>query len=637
MKISLSHAQPQRGGFALILVLILLGISLAIVASDLQRTQSVAIVNQRNNEFSIDCNAAESAVEKVFARMAYDYQSYGVAYVVSATTAGSYQTNIPNATDDAYWSQFSFSDANGNTNKICVFQVGTYGGPLPSAYTGLYCTTNSPIYEIVSNAQLTQSTTGVIGTCQEYVLLALVPLNTWAIFYNGLMEFTQCATMIVNGRVQANGSIYVGTTDSLTFNSGVSCTATLTAPFVDGLSSGWTVGTPSTWNTTFNATPSYTTNVASVTVSLNTTNSHFMIDIPPAGESPTSTTGQQRLYNQAQMILIVTNSAGTNPNPTVLLTLQQSVNGAVPGTDPAPEVLTYTNASPGSLSTNLPFLSLTNMTYDQREQKTNLLTQVDVGSLANWIAQSNSPVQSKLPASAGQYPTIFYVADRRNASATQLPSVRLANGAQLPANNNLGFTVATPNPLYVQGNYNVQTASSAANASAASTNTAYTVPAALFSDSLTVLSPNWTDSQSYSTYHEGTASMEAANDTINAAIVTGTVPSTGITGTTFSGGVHNLPRLLEDWSTPSANLYLNTSILRLWDSNMATNMFRNPSGFSPSPVNPYYNPPTRHYTFDPNFLNPAKVPPGIPVALVPIRFAWGVPPPGVTNYVPLHD
>jgi hypothetical protein len=94
---------------------------------------------------------------------------------------------------------------------------------------------------------------------------------------------------------------------------------------------------------------------------------------------------------------------------------------------------------------------------------------------------------------------------------------------------------------------------------------------------------------------------------------------------------------LEDWTTPNANLYLNTSILRLWDSNMATNQFRNPYGFSPAPVNPYYNPPTRHYTFDPNFLNPAKVPPGIPVALVPIRFAWGVPPPGVTNYVPLHD
>ena len=117
--------------------------------------------------------------------------------------------------------------------------------------------------------------------------------------------------------------------------------------------------------------------------------------------------------------------------------------------------------------------------------------------------------------------------------------------------------------------------------------------------------------------------------------MTGTVPSTGTNGTTFSGGVHNLPRLLEDWS--SKNLWLNTSILRLWDSNMATNQFRNPAGFTPTPVNPYYNPPTRHYSFDLNFLDPSKVPPGIPVALVPIRFAWGVPPPGMTNYTPVHN
>ena len=363
------------------------------------------------------------------------------------------------------------------------------------------------------------------------------------------------------------------------------------------------------------------------------TNSHFMIDIPPAGETPTSTTGQQRLYNKAQMVLIVTNSPYANISPTVLLTLQQSVNGAVPGNDPSPSVITVTNATPLSLSTNLPFISLTNMSYDQREQKTNLLTQIDMGALANWTT-TNAAVQGKLPAVSGQYPTIFYVADRRNAGPTQLPAVRLANGAQLPANNNLGFTVATPNPLYVQGNYNVQTASSSANASAGSTNTAYTVPAALFSDSLTVLSSHWTDASSYTAYAQQ-SSFTAVDDTINAAIITGTVPSTGITGTTFSGGVHNLPRLLENWT--SANLWLNTSILRLWDSNMATNTFRNPYNFNPAPINPYYNPPTRHYTFDPNFLNPANVPPGIPVALVPIRFAWGVPPPGVTNYVPTHN
>lgn len=625
----------RRRGFALLLVLILVGISLLILASAMQRTQSVATVNQRNNEYAVCCSAAEAAAEKAYAQMVYWFQSYNVAGVTSHLTA--MQTNVPGASEDAYWSNFNFTDpATGTGSRTYVQQVGTYGGPLPSAYTGLYCTTSSPVYRIISNAQLTNSTTGIVGTAQEDVLLALVPLNTWAIFYNGLLEFTQCATMIVNGRVQANGPIYVGTSASLTFNSGVSTTATLTAPLVDGLTSGWTTNNPSTWNTTFNATPQYTTNVASVTVSLSMTNSHFLIDIPPSGEDPMSTTGQQRLYNQAQMILVVTNDAGTNVNPTAILTLQNSVNGNVPGNDSSKVVNIYTNLSPASLNTNLPFLSLTNTAYDQREYDTNLFTQIDVSTLSTWITSTNSPVQGKMSAASGQYPTILYVADRRNYNSHQLPAVRLVNGAQLPANANMGFSVATQNPLYVKGDYNVQIAGYSGS-SAGTTNTAYTVPAALFSDSLTVLSSHWTDNASFtSTYSTGNASYNAtATNTINAAIVTGTVPSTGITGTTFSGGVHNLPRLLEDWS--GDHLYLNTSILRLWNSNMATNQFRNPYGFNPAPVNGYYNPPTRHYTFDPNYLNPSKVPPGIPLALVPIRFDWGVPPPGATNYTVPHN
>jgi len=628
MKISPSTS-PSRAGFALLMVLVITTASIMILLTDMSRTRSVAIMNNSMNNYNTCCNAAEAAVEKAYARMAYDFQSFGVAGV--SNNISIYQNGIPTAAENPFWSKFQFSDANGNVGKTYVSYVYSYTGQLPSAYAGLY-TANAPVYRIISNVQNTNSNNNSIGTAQEDILLALVPLTTWAIFYNGLLEFTQCATMIVNGRVQANGAIYVGTTASLTFNSGVSCTSTLTAPFVDGLSSGWTPGTSSTWNTTFNGSPGYTTNVASVTVSLNMTNSHFLIDIPTNGESPTSATGIQRLYNQAQMVLLVTNaSASVSTNLTVQLTIQNSVNGLVPGNDPSPVVLTYSNATPALLSSNLPFLSLTNVAYDQRETDTNLFTQIDVGKLASWTS-TNATVQGKLPASSGIYPTIMYVADRRPRTSTQLPAVRLVNGAQLPANgsvNPAGFTVATPNPIYVWGNYNIQTSAG----SASGTNT-YEVPAALLADSLTVLSGHWTDSSSYTAYAQQ-SSFTASNDTINAAIVVGTVPSADTSATNFSGGVHNLPRLLENWG--SANLYLNTSILRLWDSNMATNQFRNPYGFSPSPVNPYYNPPTRHYSFDQNFLNPAMVPPGIPVALVPIRFAWGVPPPNTTTYTPAHN
>jgi len=442
----------------------------------------------------------------------------------------------------------------------------------------------------------------------------MIPACSFAVFYNGLLEFSQSPSLVFNGRVHANGPIYVGSSVPVTFNSTITTASNLSAPFADGLATGWTPSNPNAWNFVFNGNPGYITNATSLGIAgLNPTNYHSLIDIPPASEDPRSTNGILRLFNQAAMILIVTNDIGTGTHPTVRLSIQASVNGMIPGIDPTPVVYFLTNASPARLNTNLPFLTLTNQFYDQREYKTNYVTQIDVGRFSSW-ASTNQVVQSKLPSSSGIFPTILYVADRRNVSSKQLAVVRVTNGAQLPGNNGLGFTLATPNPLYVWGNYNVQTSTSAANASADTANTDYTVPAALISDALTVLSPNWADSDGYSTYFLSSPTFAAADMTINAAIITGTVASTGTRGTTFSGGVHNLPRLLESW--PGKNLWLNTSFIRLWDSQWATNQFRNPDGFTPIPVNPYYNPPSRRFNFDFNFLFSSKIPPGVPMFIV---------------------
>jgi hypothetical protein len=153
------------------------------------------------------------------------------------------------------------------------------------------------------------------------------------------------------------------------------------------------------------------------------------------------------------------------------------------------------------------------------------------------------------------------------------------------------------------------------------TNTTSSMPCAFISDALTILSSSWQDSKSSSSYTTRTA----ANTTVNAAILTGIVPSTGSTSTTFSGGVHNLPRLLEDWNSPSTyTLTLNTAIMNLFNSQIATHMFVNPGT--------YYDPPTRQFSYDLNFQDPAKQPPGIPCALVLIRLNWATPPPNTITY-----
>ena len=146
-------------------------------------------------------------------------------------------------------------------------------------------------------------------------------------------------------------------------------------------------------------------------------------DLPPAGESPTSTLGQSRFCNQAQTVLLVSNTA-------VTMKIQASLNYQVPGDDPSPIFLTSTN-TPSALATNFPFLTTTNSFTDQRENKTVLTTQIDVGKYATWI-KTNSSILSKFPAGSGTYPTILYVADKRTTTSSQIPGVRLTNGIAPP-------------------------------------------------------------------------------------------------------------------------------------------------------------------------------------------------------------
>lgn len=596
-------SKRRAAGYALMIVLLFTAASALVLGATMRRTYVTANLNERNNQMVGNLNAAEAAAEKVYARMAYDFASYGIAQVT--TNLASYRSGVPNTTEDAYWGNFEFSNGQGQGNQTFVGFLSNYSGALPSQYPGLWCTSNSQIYRIVSNARTKNSRYSMTNAVQVDVLLAQVPITTYAIFYNGVLEFSDCATMTVNGRVHANGPINVGAggSSTLTFNGTVTTTDRLYAPDRNGNTWGTA---PSGWKTYFNGSPTYSTNVPRVSISMNMTNSHALIDMPATNDAAT-TLGQERMYNKAQVILLVSNTS-------VTMKIQAPISGLVPGMDPSPTIVRYTNTTAASLSTNLPFLTLTNKFTDQREGKAILATQIDVGRYASW-AKTNSAIQTKLPSSSGIYPTILYVADNRSNTSTNLSAIRITNGVAPPVNGGLGFTVATPNPLYLWGHYN-------ATNNLGSTNTSTALPCALMSDALTLLSPNWQDSASGSTYSSSSGVRNAANMTVNAAILTGAVPSTGSSKTTFSGGVHNLTRMLENWTGDV--LTLNTSILNLFNSQKATHQWQYQGT--------YYNPPTRNWSFDNNFMNPAKQPPGIPAVLVPIRYGWTEPPPNSVTY-----
>lgn len=413
----------------------------------------------------------------------------------------------------------------------------------------------------------------------------------YAVFYDGLLEFSSSATMTVEGRVHANSNIYYGTysTAWVTFNGDVSATGSIT----NKPNNGQTYPAPA--NTTFNA--AVNEFVSKVGIAGAVSNLHALIDMPTEGESQTSTLGQFRLFNQSQVVLLVSNTSVT-----AYLRASPGI-GQHPAADPSPIILnTSTNAI--ALRSLFPFLSITATFYDQRESNVNHTAQIDIGKYRQWLL-TNSLVAAKFPPGSGVYPTLLYVADNRTVASDQMTAVRLTNGLVLPENGGQGWTVVTPNPLYVWGNYNCTN-----QIYLGTTNTSATVPAALISDALTLLSSAWRDSTSSSSV--GTSRNASLSNTVNAAILTGDVPSTGTSYTAYSGGVQNLPRLLEDWT--GCDLWLNTSIVRLFASTKATGRFQL--------VGIYYFAPIRHFSFDQNYLDAAKLPPGSP----PIT-----PPPVITD------
>ena len=156
------------------------------------------------------------------------------------------------------------------------------------------------------------------------------------------------------------------------------------------------------------------------------------------------------------------------------------------------------------------------------------------------------------------------------------------------------------------GNYNVQTLQgSCVGLYGTNGATTYTCPAALLADSVTILSPNWNDSN--------TGKMPGSgSSTVNAAMLEGIVASNPSVSGNYSGGLENFLRLLENWS--GQTLTYNGSIIVLFYSQYATNSWQ--------PTGNYYNAPTRHWAFDLNFRNANKLPPMTPASRAMIRGNW---------------
>ena len=566
------HPRNQRG-YALMMVLAMTGISLLILGSALTWSSNNAVHTQRYIQYYNTLGAAEAATEKVLADIIPIYQKEGEAAVYGKLST--YASWVPTTAESSLWSDYAFNDGAHNADHTYVGRI-----TLPAftnlfgQFSGLYGM--AATYRVISNARQLSSPYPITVALKQDVQVSTIPLFQFAIFYSMDMEVNPGADMNITGRVHGNANIYTTTGANLHYQSDVTAVGNLFHYRLDNTN---TTG----GNVVFDKGPPQTGyNSLSLPIGTNNTSAAVreILNIPPGWEDRNGAMGTNRFYNKADMIIVI------SPTNTVKVTSGSVDNFAT----------TLTNQWTNFITTNLSF-------YDQREGKTMKGTQLDVGNLRNWLtANTNNPIRSLINRDINS----VYVADlRTNSPSSTEYAVRVSNGATLPSQ---GLTVATPNPLYVMGNYNAPTAF------LGTTNTTTTLPAALVGDSITVLSSLWNDANG----NAGIGSRVAASTTVNAAIIAGIVKTQG---SAYSGGVENFPRFLENWSNKI--LTYNGSMVVMFESLFAD---------APWPgTGTVYNPPTRNWAFDLNFMDPTKLPPGTPSARDVVRFVWTTIPKDTTQ------
>src|SRR6266566_6634576 len=199
---------------------------------------------------------------------------------------------------------------------------------------------------------------------------------------------------------------------------------------------------------------------------------------------------------------------------------------------------------------------------------------------------------------------------RENPNALFRRALKIVNGSLIslpvcPGGIPCGLSITTENPMYIQGDFNANSAGGGfANASVATS---------VGADAITILSVNWNDVNSFAAPFNNASPRTGVTTYIRTAVIAGKQVSFQIPGwdTTAidgsqdfgtDGGVHNFLRFLERWN---GTLFYEGSIVSLFYTRQATGLF-NSGGNN-------YSPPTRGYQFDVNFLDPTLLPPRTPM------------------------
>jgi hypothetical protein len=275
--------------------------------------------------------------------------------------------------------------------------------------------------------------------------------------------------------------------------------------------------------------------------------------------------------------------------------------------------------------------------YDGREDELKDVLNINMERLDHWSSAGASRhtelvyVEILVPTDIAGYPKL---ARRLIHDATIEPALRVHSGSLLPNR----LTVASEWPMYVQGDYN----------------SINKQPAALAGDGVTILSNAWVDVENgpvrisdgkplvkcpdpvnvgspcadYIVWRPTWTMQLTFETSVNAAFLFGHWPtpcdhedaSCLADGTSafysdwYGGGLENFPRFLERWRDTFGNsvaFRYRGALVSPFTSQQTTGTWNGT----------YYVPPQRDWSFDTDFRDPAKLPPGTPNVGYVIRTA----------------
>jgi hypothetical protein len=588
-----SHNKSTEAGSAIVVVLSITATVAVIVAVAMEYTSTIRRYVQRSQALQSAVAIGDGALESAFCywrgvcRLTTDTPLPTSSFAVIPLPTQAQFPDVPNFTASAAPADLSLAHPPtiSNFSVIAVDPELNPIGAAASLIPGMGQGPTSKTYYYLAQADVTLPVLKEHVTAKVRRVLQRQELSPWnyAIFYLDPLEIHPGALMNVYGWVHTNGDLYTGH-NLLHFLDKVTYASDWFVGFKSGdprSAGGSTPEVPTSPSYPSNLPPAYdvahqpfgldSTLIFSTTDSNPNNDSYHELLEQPNTSYPDPLDGK-RYYDQAGVKITIN---GSN-----IITIKDANGITLDATSPLYTV--FKNA----ITTNQTI-------QDNREGASVRLATLDVGAINDKIRDGTLSSFNK----------IIYISDTSAGANGGTPKrgIRLKNGANMAEG---GLTVASVNPVYIQGDYNTggSPPSNSGDPTKPEVNGYTRQPCAVVADSVNVLSNAWVDSQSSA----DVSARDAVSTTVNTAIVAGIVPTAN---NNYSGGAENFLRFLEDWSGKTFTYY--GSMVELYQSRQGIGKWGSDN---------VYSPPTRQWFFDTNYQ--FNAPPGSLLVYSYVKGRW---------------